>query len=77
MNTDIHSNIAQLQTTVYGVDGVGGVVRDHEHTKERLTVVEKRLDKMTYKWLLLMLLAGTLGNSLGSILMEIGKPLLP
>ena len=67
---ETQDDVTQLQTTVYGVQGQGGLT----HRVEKLETVvqdhEKRLNVLSTKWLILMLLAGAVGNSLGAYIIK-------
>lgn len=67
---ELQEHVTELRTTVYGVYSQGGLVSRVEKVEERIDDHEKRLSAISAKWLILMLLAGALGNALGSSLLQ-------
>ena len=72
---DVQEEVTQLQTTVYRVYGQGGLVRKVEQIEERVEEHERKLNAVSLKWLIMMLLAGAMGNGVGSFLIDTLKSL--
>lgn len=70
MSEDLRDQVVQLHVTVFGLEGTGGLAREVEVIKIRVTDVEKRLNTLSVKWLILTGLAGLLGQALGSTVMK-------
>lgn len=69
-HSELQEDVTQLQTTVYGAHGTGGIVRDVQHLQTKVEEHDNKLASMSAKWLILMLLAGVLGNSAGAALLS-------
>lgn len=67
---DVHDSVTELRATIYGVQTTGGLVRRVDIIERRVDDHEKRLNMLSIKWLILMLLAGIVGNSVGSALIK-------
>lgn len=75
LHSEVREEVTQLQTTVYGVQGQGGLVRKVDQLETRVEDHEKRLNSISLKWLILMLLAGSMGNGLGAVILDTLKSL--
>ena len=68
--TDIQEAVTQHHTVLFGVENNGGLLRDVQAVKTMVENHEKRLNLVSLKWMILMLLAGAVGNSAGSALLQ-------
>lgn len=68
--TDIQEAVTQHHTVLFGVENNGGLLRDVQAVKVMVENHEKRLNLVSLKWMILMLLAGAVGNSAGSALLQ-------
>lgn len=69
-NNDLQENVTQLNTTVYGVHGRGGLVNEVERIREQVNEQERRLDTVSAKWLILMFVASLIGNTAGASILK-------
>lgn len=71
---ELQEHVTELRTTVFGAGGVVqrlDKVEDHadRHDKQ-LAEHDKKLATFSIKWLILMLLAGIVGNAVGSSIVQ-------
>lgn len=67
---DVQESVTELRATIYGVQTAGGLVRRIDIIEQRVDDHDKRLNLLSMKWLILMLLAGVVGNSVGSVIIK-------
>jgi hypothetical protein len=63
-DTQIREQVTQIHTTIFGIEGNGGLVREVQEVKAVVAEHEKKLNAVSLKWLVLMGLAGAAGNGL-------------
>lgn len=73
---ELHDAVTRHHTTLFGVEGQGGLVNEVEEVKASVAAIEKKLAAVNLKWLVLMGLAGATGNSVGSYLIQTLRDLL-
>lgn len=66
----LEARVAQHHTILLGAEGQGGLIREVDTLKEQVQEHEKKMNAVSLKWLILMLLAGALGNSVGSAVFQ-------
>ena len=63
---DLKSKLITLHLAIFGTEGQGGLYREVESMRAQIDEHEKRLNAISVKWLVLMGVAGFVGNALSS-----------
>jgi hypothetical protein len=69
-HTEVVEQVIQHHTTLFGVDGNGGLVREVDSVKATVAEHEKKIAAVSLKWLILMGLVGIAGNALTSTVIK-------